>query len=419
MENNCTKCNGKDYVAVILKVVDYCNFVCDFCRYPNNENHSAMAFSTYKAIVEKVCDYNLAHGCNHIQIIYHGGEPLLWNYQNYVDAIALQKELTAKYPSLRFKNNIQTNGSLLNQQWIDFFKANNFNIGISIDGPDEINFHKNALGNHVVLDNIRKLSQEGCKFGILSVITNEHAGWADRYYDFLVENNIHSVGLCYCVYDEDKHITVNNNILTEFLQKFFIRYFYGNHKLNVREFESVIKKSLGAPSKLCTFAMRHSCGNYFSIRPNGDVQFCDPFTLGKPAVGNILTETFNDIKNKPDVLSMINRARIGVRNTCDQCEIRNICGGGCFRHTIDDGSNVFCETFKAVYPYIEKIIHAYKEKDNPGCIHPSRLVNLSFKTFDDEDGHKIGVQEDINIDTGEIRQIYKDFDSGEIDYVGY
>ena len=237
--------------------------------------------------------------------------------------------------------------------------------------------------------------------------------------DFLVENNIHSVGLCYCVYDEDKHITVNNNILTEFLQKFFIRYFYGNHKLNVREFESVIKKSLGAPSKLCTFAMRHSCGNYFSIRPNGDVQFCDPFTLGKPAVGNILTETFNDIKNKPDVLSMINRARIGVRNTCDQCEIRNICGGGCFRHTIDDGSNVFCETFKAVYPYIEKIIHAYKEKDNPGCIHPSRLVNLSFKTFDDEDGHKIGVQEDINIDTGEIRQIYKDFDSGEIDYVGY
>ena len=320
-----------------------------------------MAFSTYTDIIKKACNYNISHGYNQLSIIYHGGEPLLWGYQNFVDAIKFQEDLCLKNPNLKFRNSIQTNGSLLNREWIDFFKEHCFNVGISIDGPNDINFHKSHAENHIVLDNIHLMTQLGCRFGILTVITDQHEGWADKYYDFLVENNIHSVGFCYCIYDEENHITVNNKILTDFLTQFFKRYYYGKYRLNVREFENAMRICLGKKASLCTFSNRKNCGNYFSIKPNGDVQFCDPFSLDKPSIGNILIEDFYSIKSKPSLTDLINVMRYSSGHICEQCEIKNICGGGCSRHLLPDGSNLFCETFKSIYPIIADIIRQYRQ----------------------------------------------------------
>lgn len=354
--------DGYNQITPIIKVADYCNFTCDFCRYPNNPNKSLMPFSTFRTIVEKACNYNISNGNYQLSIIFHGGEPLLWGYENFTFAIELQKELIQKYPKLVFRNSIQTNGVLLNDRWIDFLSENNFDIGISIDGPEEVNFHKGPTGNKIVLENIHKLSQKDCKFGILSVITNAHAGWADKYYDFLVEHNIHSVGFCYCMYDEETKSTVSNKILTDFLKRFFIRFFEGEYQLNVREFDNVFKLCLGLHTGSCTFAKRQRCGNFFSIRPNGDVFFCDPYTLNVPPLGNILNDTFSDIKVKPELLKIITSSKEGALKECNNCEINSICGGGCYRASFLNGKNAFCDTFKSLYPYIETIVHSFSQK---------------------------------------------------------
>jgi len=356
-------CKEHSFVTPIIKVVDCCNFTCDFCRYPSLLNKSRMDFSTYRTIVEKACEYNISKGCNKQSIIFHGGEPLMWGYDNFVEALQLQKDLTQKYPGLLFDNSIQTNGSLLNEKWIDFFSENEFNIGISIDGPDDINFHKGALGSDVVLDNIRMLSEKNCHFGILSVITNKHQGRADDYYDFLVEHNIHSVGFCYCVYNLDEHSTVRNDVLTSFLKRFFIRFYEGSFRLNVREFDNVIKICLGIPTHSCTFAKRERCGNFFSIRPNGEVYFCDPYSLDVPSLGNVLKDTFEDIKSKPELLRIMIAAREGAQMRCADCEVKSLCGGGCYRSTYPDGSNAFCDTFKRLYPFIEDYVRSYRKSE--------------------------------------------------------
>ena len=197
----------------------------------------------------------------------------------------------------------------------------------------------------------------GCSFGILSVITNEHAGWAERYYDFLIENDIHSLGFCYCIYDEDKKITVKNEVLTEFLKCFFDKYFFGTYKLSVREFDSVMKLCLGAKPSACTYSYRSGCGNYFSIRPNGDVLFCDPYTLGKESLGNILTDSFFDIKNNPELLDIKESTKNSITNVCKKCKIFDICGGGCYRNLFGGENNAFCDTFKTLYPYIKETIN--------------------------------------------------------------
>lgn len=367
MEVNEKNCIKYDLVTPIIKVVDYCNFNCEFCRYPSISKKTSMSFSTFKTIVEKACEFNIKKGCYQQSIIFHGGEPLLWGYDNFLCAIELQKELTTKHPKLKFRNSIQTNGSLLDDRWVDFLSLNEFDIGISIDGPEEINFHKGSISNKTVLENIQKLSQKSCKFGVLSVITNEHAGLADKYYDFLVDNNIHSVGFCFCVYDEDKHITVKNEILTDFLKRFFIRFYEGEYKLQVREFDNIFKLCLGLHTDSCSYAKRQRCGNFFSIRPNGDVFFCDPYTLNIPPLGNILEESFADIKSKPELIKIKSSARDGVIKECDKCEINSICGGGCYRNTYPDGKNAFCDTFKSLYPFIAKIVNSYQKNEFNGC----------------------------------------------------
>lgn len=354
---NCFNSNCKeDFITPIIKVVDYCNFSCDFCRYTNNPIKSIMSIDTYTSIVEKACEYNISRGFNHLTLIFHGGEPLLWGLKNFRKAIEIQQSLLEKHPKLSIKNNIQTNGSLLSDQWIDFFNENKFNIGVSIDGPDEINFHKNSSGNQIVLDNIKKLSEAGSRFGILSVITDAHKGLAQNYYNFIIKNKIRSVGFCYCVYDLEKHITVKNEILTEFLTQFFKLYFEGTYNLHVREFEYIMRLCMGIKPNACTFSYRSKCGNYFSVCPNGDIYFCDPYSLDSTAIGNIITSTFDDIKVSPVLQEIIQRAQDSINNDCQNCSIKEICGGGCFRHTFEDGRNAFCETFRAVYPYIQNTI---------------------------------------------------------------
>lgn len=321
-----------------------------------------MAFSTFKTIIEKACDYNVSNGNHQLNVIFHGGEPLLWGYDNFILAMSLEEKLIEKYPNFIFKNSIQTNGFLLDDRWIDFLSENKFDIGVSIDGPETINFHRGKNSNETVRKNIQKLSQKNCNFGILSVITNDHAGMADKYYDFLVENDIHSVGFCYCIYDENTHTTVSNKILTDFLKKFFVRFFEGEYTLRVREFDNIFKLCLGHPTNSCTYARRQRCGNFLSIRTNGDVYFCDPYTFNTPPIGNIINETFSAIKSKPELLRIITLAKESVLKKCKNCSIKDICGGGCYRHTWEDGENAFCETFKSIYPYIRSFVNEYKNR---------------------------------------------------------
>lgn len=130
----------------------------------------------------------------------------------------------------------------------------------------------------------------------------------------------------------------------------------------MREFDNVLKLCMGVSTGSCAFSKRQRCGNFFSIRPNGDVYFCDPYTLEVPALGNILNSTFSDIKNHPNLLKTIIEAKEGAIKECANCAIKNICGGGCYRSTFSDGKNAFCDTYKSLYPYIESKVCAFKEQ---------------------------------------------------------
>lgn len=351
-------------VSVILKVVDYCNFSCEFCRYSkkNDELCRKMTIDTAISTISKAANYNIKNGINYLYVIFHGGEPFLWGIDNFRKIFSFQNTFKKDNNEFVFLNSIQTNGSLISAEWINLFLENNVSVGVSIDGPDEINFHKGKIKKENVLEKIRLIQSSKLNFGILSVITNSHKGKAADYYNFLRTNSIKSVGLCYC-YDPEGVESVTNENLSSFLIELFDLYFYGRYRFRVREFDCVIKKTLGYQTNNCAFDCRKNCGNYFSVFPNGDIHFCDSYEYKMLTLGNIMFDDFYDIKKSANFIDITKQLNKNYDNYCRQCDILKYCGGGCFRNDNDNGKNYFCNTYKEVYNHIAKVIEKVGEEE--------------------------------------------------------
>lgn len=348
-----------DFLTPILKVTESCNYSCSYCRYAKCRRNSLMSTGLAKDIIKQCCSYNMRKNHKYLHIIFHGGEPLLWGKERFYEILQYERECMEENPDLEIFNSIQTNGSLIDDEWIHIFHQGDFDVGISIDGPEPVNFHKSDRVEDAlsVLRNIRKLSASGCKYGVLSVITDYHTD-AKAYYDFLVENDIHSVGLCFC-YDTPEN-SVNNTTLSKFLTELFNLYFFGSYRLRIREFDNPIKKYISNNVISCQNSERKNCGNYFSITGNGDVVFCDSYSLSNSPIGNITNSTIQDIIDHESYQSICADAKNFYSQRCLSCNVKVMCGGGCYRndHRRDPSQimNYFCSTYQQLYIHIQKIV---------------------------------------------------------------
>ena len=350
-----------NFITPIIKLTDACNFSCDFCYYSQKAlklKNKILPLELLKKIIEEVVDINLRKNKKLCHLIFHGGEPLLAGVPYFEKIIMIEKNIKTQHPDIIFENSIETNGFLLNDEWFEFFKSHDFGIGISIDGPDSLNYHKNKTDsstNQKVLNNIHQLNKLNIPFGVMSVITNSHLKHANELYNFYIENKITNVGFCYC-FNKDTNDSVDTHGLALFLIDFFNLYFYGENKLRVREYEEMIKKILHKNNNLCLFCNRKRCGNYPTIDSDGNVFFCDFATEKDKAIGNIRRNSINEIIDSTEWQDELKKAMLITTNTCNTCRNHDICGGICYRSDIPtEGGNIknyFCETYPIVMEYI-------------------------------------------------------------------
>ena len=111
--------------TVIVKVTHSCNLNCRYCCVGDVPEYQIIKENTIDNLFKKIAD-----NCSESTIIWHGGEPLIVGLQFYKRAVELQ----AKYPHHKFKNSLQTNGTLLTEEYLDFFEQNHFALGFSLDG---------------------------------------------------------------------------------------------------------------------------------------------------------------------------------------------------------------------------------------------------------------------------------------------
>lgn len=353
------------YLTPIIKLTCNCNYSCYFCRYANHrQRNSDMSVNDVKKIIDHVIEYNSKNKHKYAKFIFHGGEPLLWGIDRFKEIMSYQVE-KSKTHSIKLINSIQTNGSLIDEEWAVFFRQFHFQVGISLDGPVSMNGHYGRIDSYASLvqvkNNIKLLEKNNVEYGILSVITNNHFGKAEEFYNYWIDNNIKNIGLSFC-YNPKDEIVVELDELNVFLVELFDLYFHGKNELNIREFNNAIKKYYKKVKVACTSNCRENCGNFITIDHKGDVTFCDEYDLDKNnLVGNINRQSFEEIIISDKYQNIYRKSIRIISNRCIECEYLNICGAGCARNDINDGKeNYFCRTYMTLYKHIQDTIESIR-----------------------------------------------------------
>lgn len=354
--------NYRDELSPIIKLTENCNYNCNFCRYANRrKNDNGILYKDICSIIEQCVAYNNAHGHNHIKIIFHGGEPLLYGKKRFNDIMSYEREITEKNGTV-FKNSVQTNASLIDDEWCGIFQENHIGVGISFDGPDLLNGHYSGNRRNaeaIFLRVTEKLKKQHISYGVLSVITEEHLTRTSDFFNFFINCGVENLGLCYC-YSPDRNKSIDPVKLGYFLIELYELYFNSSIRIKIREFDDLTRKVIGKSTTNCVGNCRKSCGRFITVTPNGNVFFCDEYDFDKnKKIGNLNNLNISEMLLSKEYQRHLQISDSFVKRNCVDCSVFNLCQGGCPRSDQGMRYNYFCETYKLLYPYIQKKVQNY------------------------------------------------------------
>ncbi|MCX6308652.1 MAG: anaerobic sulfatase-maturation protein [Bacteroidia bacterium] len=360
-----------------------CNLNCAYCYYLEkeklyeNRKNLQMSDQTLEKFIES---YIQAQPVPEVLFTWHGGEPLLRDISFYRKALAFQK----RYGRGRnIDNALQTNGTLLTDEWCRFFKDNNFLIGISIDGPEHCHdvYRKNNGGRDTfkqVMRGIELLQKHQVEFNTLSVINDYNVDYPLEVYQFFKEigsqymqfspiveqmSNSRTDGLCLLppegsddavLADAKKFGQFYITIFNEWVKKDVGKYY-------VQLFDATLAGTVGSMPGVCIFG--EICGHATVMEFNGDVYACDHFVFPEFKLGNIRTHTIYEMAFSQKQLRFGADKRDMLPGQCLQCQFKKLCNGECPKNRIiktksgEPGLNYLCEGYYAFWkhtkPYME------------------------------------------------------------------
>lgn len=345
-----------DSITVIIKPTNACNLRCSYCynSYDQYSSHK-MTVSIYRHFVEL-----LSKEYARVQIIWHGGEPLLMGIPFYEECFTIQSTLTGSEGTV-FSNAIQTNATLVDKDWCDFIKANSIKVGISFDGPP---FGLSGRGgSEKALQAITLLKKEKINFGAIAVINSININHIDQIYDFFVSENI-PVNLN-CVFDAGKVANSNKSLLIseqEYIDAFsrvFMRWFSSDKKgrLKINPFDNISHALSGEPKTCETTGCMY---RFLAIDSNGSLYPCGRFSPESISLGHI--HDYNriwDIFDCEAYSDLVKKAIIRRKKCKESCEIYPYCNGGCnadamFSGDVTSNGYLQCVCYKKLLLYIKQ-----------------------------------------------------------------
>lgn len=364
-----------------------CNLDCTYCFYLEKESlyQPGSRLRMSDEVLETYIRQQIAaQPSGDILFAWQGGEPTLLGVPFYERAVALQRRYAE---GRKVQNAIQTNGSLLDDAWCEFFKREGFLVGVSIDGPrhlhDAYRIDKRGGGTFDrVMAGLRLLQKHGVEFNTLSVIHRGNSVEPLTTYRFLKEigssfmqfiplvdrpagGSEHARGWTHAApgsaADAGTHVapwSVTPEAYGEFLVSIFdewVRQDVG--RVFVQLFDVSLGIWMGYPAGLCLF--RETCGNAVALEHNGDVYSCDHFVYPEYRLGNLLNSSLGDLVQSPRQTEFGEAKARSLPDYCRQCDVRFACHGECpknrFMVTPDGqpGLNYLCAAYKRFFRHID------------------------------------------------------------------
>ncbi len=394
-----------------------CNLDCQYCYYLSKAGlldiKSGSRISD-EVLEEYIKQYINAHNYEEVIFSWQGGEPTLLGLDFFKKVVALQKKYAGS--DKRIENDLQTNGTLLNDDWCKFLKKNNFLVGLSIDGPKNLHdyYRKDKNGNSSferVYNSAKLLKKHNVLFSTLSCVNNVTAKHPLEVYRFLRDKIKPSRMMQFIPIVEPRefrntapqHWNVENmpmlgdkrinpehpdsvvepwsvspddfgnflcTIFDEWREKDFGKQF-------IHYFEAFAESWLGRINPLCTHGPM--CGKGVAMEHNGNLYSCDHYVYPEYELGNIM-----DLRIENMVFSykqeMFGRCKEALLpQYCRTCEYQFCCFGACPKDRFiktpngDPGLNYLCSGWKKFYkhidPYMQQILRSLGYEPVKGLVY--------------------------------------------------
>ena len=401
MTDNIATPFAKPLYVMLKPAGAHCNLACKYCYYLEKNNlydKSHRHIMSDEMLEQFTREYIEAQTMPQVLFTWHGGEPLMRSIDFYKKALALQKKYAR---GRRIDNVIQTNGTMLTDEWCEFFAQNNWLVGISIDGPQEYHDHYRltSTGNpswQKVIHGIELLKKHHVDWNAMAVVNAYNADHPLEFYHFFKDNGCqylqftpiverltkHQDGRTLASLADDKEIPLADFSVTpeqwgNFLCAIFDEWVRNDvGKMFVEIFDCTLANWMGVLPGICAYSK--NCGHAGVMEHNGDVYSCDHFVFPEYKLGNIRDHTLIEMLYGDKQHAFSRLKHTSLPRQCKECDMEFACHGECPKNRFEKdkygepGLNYLCKGYYQYYshvaPYMDFMKHELQAQRPPANI---------------------------------------------------
>ena len=381
MNDNIATPFAKPLYVMLKPAGAHCNLACKYCYYLEKNNlyqNSHRHLMSDEMLEQFTREYIEAQTMPQVLFTWHGGEPLMRSIDFYKKALALQKKYAH---GKQIDNVIQTNGTLLTDEWCEFFAQNHWLVGISIDGPQEYHDHYRVTPAgkpswEKVMQGISLLKKHRVEWNAMAVVNAYNAEHPLEFYHFFRDNGCqylqftpiverlteHEDGRTLASLADNREIPLADASVTpqqwgNFLCTIFddwVRHDVG--KMFVEIFDCTLANWMGVLPGICAYSKE--CGHAGVMEHNGDVYSCDHFVFPEYKLGNIREQSLIDMLYGEKQQAFSRLKHTSLPRQCKECDMEFACHGECPKNRFEKdkygepGLNYLCQGYYQYYSHV-------------------------------------------------------------------
>ena len=391
MNDNIANPFAKPLYVMLKPAGAHCNLACKYCYYleKNKLYPTAQRHLMSDEMLEQFTrEYIEAQTMSQVLFTWHGGEPLLRSIDFYRKALSLQQKYAG---GRRIDNVIQTNGTLLTDEWCEFFAQNHWLVGISIDGPQPYHDHYRltAAGKpswQKVMQGIKLLKKHGVEWNAMAVVNAYNANHPLEFYRFFKENGCqflqftpiverltrHEDGRTLASLADKDEISLSEASVAPEQWGYFLCAIFDEWvrkdvgKIFVEIFDCTLANWMGISPGICAYSKE--CGHAGVMEHNGDVYSCDHFVFPEYKLGNIRDHSLIYMLYGEQQQEFSRLKHSSLPRQCKECDMEFACHGECPKNRFmkdqygDSGLNYLCPGYYHYYQHVAPYMDYMKQE---------------------------------------------------------
>ncbi|MGA3085888.1 MAG: anaerobic sulfatase maturase [Thermodesulfobacteriota bacterium] len=388
---------SREFQIFAKPIGSICNLGCHYCYYLKKEHlyPKGEKFRMSEDILERyIVQHIEASPAPTINFSWHGGEPTLLGINYFRRIVALQRK--HRPPNRRITNGIQTNGTLLEEKWCQFFADKEFTVGLSLDGPQELHdqhrvFKSGSPTHEQVIRGYDLLRQHQVPVDLLCVVHAHNVQYPTEVYRFFKQIKAQYMTFLPLVEpDSNQAGSVGPNTMPAESWGNFLCTIFDEWKaediehIKVQIFEEAARTAFNQEHSLCIF--RKTCGDIPVIEHNGDFFSCDHFVDKEHRLGNIRETPLVDLLESPAQRTFGQAKWDTLSRYCRACEVLDMCHGGCPKDRIlrtpdgQAGLNYLCAGYKRFFthcrPFVDQLSTLWRRKSLERQSPPEKVKSV-------------------------------------------